>query len=361
VIDLRRAIRRTSQAVLCASALAGGAAAAYGVQSPRHASADIGVFPRPMPAAIRAPLERTARPTAPTFDPTPEPLLEESTEPVRLGPEPVGPFAGRLRDGMVMTGRTPHRLILFTFDDGPDPRNTPRLLDHLDDAGIKAVFFLTASRMNGVGPWVRENQAIAQEIVRRGHIVGNHTLDHASLPMLDNAGIAAQVRGAEEVFERVLGERTWLLRPPGGARSPRVDAQLAAQGYTQVMWNLGTGDFQVRSDADVVRTFQRVLERREREDGDRGGIILMHDTHAWSVDAFPQLVSWLRERNCELLERGEELYDVVDDPSFFFVPRGEAQASAEAPPAAPDPAVLEARQARLRLSTRERCQRLAQR
>lgn len=308
-----------------------------------------------MPVAIATPsasADRTAIVDAPAYlADEPEPELEVD----------LGPFAEPLRDGMVMTGRTPHRLVLFTFDDGPDLRYTPGLLDQLDALGIRAVFFLTASRLAGSGRWADANREIARDIVRRGHIVGNHTLDHESLPMLDGAGITTQVRGADEIFERVLGGRTWLLRPPGGARSPRTDGVLSSYGYTQVMWNLGTGDAHVRTADDVVRTFRRVLERREREEGDRGGIVLLHDTHAWSVEAFPRIVSFLREQNCELLEQGEELYDIVDDPSFFFAPRGDDSPSAESPVAQPDPALVEARQERLRQSTRERCQRLAQR
>lgn len=273
--------------------------------------------------------------------------------------EPMHPVGRALRDGMVISGRTPHRLILFTFDDGPDPRYTPRLLDRLDEFGIKAVFFLTADRLVGRNPWERRNQELAREIVRRGHIVGNHTMRHLQLPLLDDAGVAAEVDGAEEVFERVLGERTWLLRPPGGARSARVDALLAQRGYTQVLWNLGTGDFQVRSADDVVRVWLKVLERRERENGDRGGIVLMHDTHAWSVDAFPRIVSHLRERNCELLARGEELYDIVDDPAFFFVPRADASPSDEAPVSVPSRTILEERQRALREETARRCARVA--
>lgn len=316
---------------------------------------------RPGPPAEPAPPASAVR-SAPRPARLPEPAAAPF-EPVRRPEhdEPMRPFARALRDGMVITGRTPHRLILFTFDDGPDPRNTPRLLDELDEVGVKAVFFLTASRIAGRGPWERRNQELAREILRRGHIVGNHTVDHAQLPLLDDAGVIAQVEGADEVFARVLGERTWLLRPPGGARSARVDALLAQRGYTQVLWNLGTGDFQVRTAEDVFRIFRRVLERREREHGDRGGIVLMHDTHEWSVAAFPMMVSWLRERNCELLERGEELYDIVDDPALFFAPRGGASPSAEAPVSTASRAVIAERQRALREETARRCARLAQR
>ncbi|MCZ7687486.1 MAG: polysaccharide deacetylase family protein [Sandaracinaceae bacterium] len=307
-------------------------------------------------------------PTMPSERPAPAPrpparaaASREPVLPAPVEPEPMRPYARALRDGMVISGRTPHRLVLFTFDDGPDVRNTPRLLDELDRVGVKAVFFLTASRIAGRGPWERRNQEIARDILRRGHIVGNHTVDHAQLPLLDEAGVIAQVEGADAVFTRVLGERTWLLRPPGGARSARVDALLAGAGYTQVLWNLGTGDFQVRSAEDVFRTFRRVLERRERENGDRGGIVLMHDTHEWSVQAFPMMMSWLREQNCELLERGEELYDVVDDPALFFAPRAGASPSAEAPMSTASRAMIAERQRILREETARRCGRVAQR
>ena len=354
VETLRRAIRRAGQVVLCAFALAGGAGLAHHV----HASSPLP--PRQEP--LLAPAAVLAEAPAPEV---PEVVIEAGEEPIEPPPiepppiEAMAPFGKAVREGMIITGRTPHRMILFTFDDGPDPRHTPRLLDQLDEVDVKAVFFLTASRMMGRGPWERRNQELAREIVRRGHMVGNHTVDHAQLPLLDDAGVLAQVEGADAVFERVLGERTWLVRPPGGARSPRVDALLAGRGYTQMLWNVGSGDFQVRSADDVFRIWQRVLERREREHGDRGGVVLMHDTHEWSVDAFPRMVSHLRERNCELLERGEELYDIVDDPTFFFVPRADAGPSDEAPVATPSRTIIAERQRALREETQQRCARLA--
>jgi peptidoglycan/xylan/chitin deacetylase (PgdA/CDA1 family) len=259
------------------------------------------------------------------------------------------------RNGKIITGSTPHRLILFTFDDGPDRRTTPLLLDRLDAEGIRAVFFLVASRMGPGTPLLRQQSAIAREIVRRGHLVGNHTVDHVQMPLLDDEAALAELEAAEAVFEGVLGGRPWLFRPPFGAHSQRIDQHLASRGYTTVLWNLGAGDHQVRSAEDVYQTWLRVFERRERENGDRGGIILLHDTYSWSVDAFQRIVSHLLARNCELLEQGEELYDFVDDVSFFYVPRGDAPAETEAPPARLPPEVLESRQHRLRELTAQRC------
>jgi peptidoglycan/xylan/chitin deacetylase (PgdA/CDA1 family) len=344
---LRTVLKRTVQIVLCAAAIAGGALVAQLTYQP-PAPAGVGVFPPAMPEEIAPAPDRA--PIAP------EPIAEVD-EPAQR----TSTFGREVSDGLVMSGATSHRLIMFTFDDGPDPRNTPRLLDHLDTYGVRAVFFLTASRMRGTGAWVEENRELAREIVRRGHLVGNHTVDHAQLPTLDNAQLAEQIDGADEIFTRVLGSRSWLLRPPGGARSARVDRMLASRGYTQMMWNLGTGDFQVRSAEEVLEVWTRVLARREREHGERGGIVLLHDTHAWSVDAFPMIMSYLRDRNCELLEQGEELYDIVDDPAVFHVARADQDASVLAPPAAPEARVLEERQALIREATAQRCAAVAAR
>jgi peptidoglycan/xylan/chitin deacetylase (PgdA/CDA1 family) len=265
----------------------------------------------------------------------------------------------RFRDGAIITGSTPHRLILFTFDDGPDRRTTPLLLDRLDEAGVRAVFFLVASRMAGNTPSERQDTAVAREIIKRGHLVGNHTLEHAQLPLLDEAGALHQIVSAEQIFEKVYGARPWLFRPPFGAHSERIDTILASRGYTTVLWNLGSGDFQVRSADEVFEIWRKVFERREAETGDRGGIILLHDTYAWSVDAFQRIVSHLRAKNCELLDKGEELYEFVDDPALFFVPRADGDASMEAPALTLAPDELEARQARLRETETLRCHLLA--
>ena len=321
-------------------------------------------------AVTYAPEDGVARAAAPPASPTaatpvratPDPAREE--EPVAEPFAPAEPDLARslglsMSNGRVISGATPHRLVLFTFDDGPNRHTTPRLLDLLDAAGVRAVFFLTANRIRGDNRRERIQQDIAREIVRRGHMVGSHTVDHAQLPALDNREVLHQLVEAEHIFERVLGGRPWLFRPPGGGRTDRVDALIAERGYTSVLWNLGTGDFQVSTPEEVAATWRRVLAFRERDSGERGGIILLHDIHEHSVDAFPLIVQELRRRNCRLLEGGEELYDIVDDPRLFFTPRADATPSAVAPPATPEDSVIAARQAALRQETRQRCEAVA--
>lgn len=341
--------RRVFRAALYALALAGGVAGA-------HVTA-----PRPVKAAVVSAPSRAIVAEAPPR-PTPAARTTSEAEVVRLAMQPGPPIPGApdsfgeaFRDGSIISGSTPHRLILFTFDDGPDRRTTPLLLDRLDAAGVKAVFFLTASRIQGRNVAERQQAAIARDIVARGHIVASHTRDHKQLPLLSDSDALEQLTSAQNIFERVLGERPWLFRPPGGAHSPRIDAMVSRLHYTTMLWNLGAGDFQVRTGEEVYDTWRKVFERRARDYGDRGGIVLLHDTYAWSVDAFQMIIADLEERNCALLQTGEELYDVVDDPTLFFRPRLDAPAHAFAEPASPPADVLRARQERLRASTAERC------
>ena len=284
--------------------------------------------------------------------PVPAPIVEPiHAEP---GPEvaevmPIpNPDATGLRfpSGLTIRGGTRHRAILFTFDDGPSRRTTPRLLDILDGLGIKAVFFVKSESFGNGNPWEREHAEIVREIVRRGHTVGNHTETHRQLPLLRNAEIEAELAVSERKIEWAIGRKPRLIRPPGGALSARVEQLLGERGYTSVMWALYGGDLEVSTPEDVVRTFFRVLERREQEVGDRGGIVLMHDTKSHSLDAVPRLVSALQRRNCKLLEDDEELYDIVDDLGYFI------------PGHEPDQ-TLEERQEELRERTRRACHTVA--
>ena len=286
------------------------------------------------------------------FRPAPAPIVEPihaepGPEVAEVVPIPNPDVTGlRFPSGLTIGGGSRHRTILFTFDDGPSRRTTPRLLDMLDQLGIKAVFFVKTESFGNGNPWEREHAAIVREIVRRGHTVGNHTETHRQLPLLRNAEIEAELAISERKIVRTIGRMPRLIRPPGGALSERVQQLLGENGYTSVMWALYGGDHEVSTPEDVVRIFFRGLERRERETGDRGGIVLMHDTKPHSLDAVPRLVDALHRRNCKLLADGDELYDIVDDLGYFI------------PGHEPDQ-TLEERQEELRERTRRACHTVA--
>lgn len=301
-------------------------------------ASEVGPHPRRVPLRGIQPANVVEEPTHP------EPGMELLRRVAMVGqPDVTG---SRFPSGLTIAGGSRRRAILFTFDDGPSKRTTPRLLDVLDELGIKALFFVTSESFGNGNPWEREHAAIVRDIVGRGHMVGNHTETHRQLPLLNNAEIEAELRRSGRKIAWAAGNYPRLIRPPGGALSKRVEWILAENGYSSVMWAVYPADLEESTPEGVVRTFFRVLDRREEDTGERGGIILMHDTKRHSIEALPRIVEALERRNCKLLELGEELYDIVDDLGYFI------------PGYEHDPS-LDERQALLREETAQRCAALA--
>ena len=258
-------------------------------------------------------------------------------------------------DGRVITGVTPHRIIHFTFDDGPDPRTTPRLLDRLDAHGIKATFFFSASRFESRAKRNEGVVELARQILARGHAVGSHSVDHIRMRSMTPAQIRDQLDRNDAAFQQVFGAKSVWFRPPFGSRGPHTDAQLAERRQTTVMWNLGVADWVARPPQAILVTWQRILAKAETR-GERGGVVLLHDTHAWTADALDLIMADIAARNCELLkDPSAELYDVVPSLAPFFQPRASAPIATDTEPARIDPEVLASRQRELRADWQRRC------
>lgn len=149
--------------------------------------------------------------------------------------------------------------IALTFDDGPDPLFTPRLLDLLDRYNARATFFM-----------IGENAAHHREIVVRaastGHAIGNHTWDHPAMPLVSSHERIAQIIRCQEALAP-FGQK--LFRPPYGCQSlaSRIDA--ARLGYQVVTWNLPPFDWLDRSAAEIAGFMLPRLKP--------GAIVLLHD------------------------------------------------------------------------------------
>jgi peptidoglycan/xylan/chitin deacetylase (PgdA/CDA1 family) len=250
--------------------------------------------------------------------------------------------------GTILHGGTPHRILHFTFDDGPSPETTPRLLQELDAVGVKATFFFSASRFADNSERNAKSRELAKEVWRRGHNIGSHSVDHKRMKSMTAAQVRAQLDQNDKLFTEIFGRRTFLFRPPWGSHSLEVDRQLAERDNTMVLWNIGSADWVINDAQKLETTFMRALPFLQRHKGWGGGIVLMHDTHPWTVAAFPKIIANLRARNCELLGTNEELFDIRDDLSPWKTLKDDkAKAAFEAN--------LAARQVLLRKQTQARC------
>ncbi|MDE6070960.1 MAG: polysaccharide deacetylase family protein [Muribaculaceae bacterium] len=171
--------------------------------------------------------------------------------------------------------------IYLTFDDGPIPEVTPRLLDLLDDQKIKATFFM-------VGDNVRKYPHLYREVVARGHRVGNHTMHHLQ-------GLKTKTeRFVDDIDEAARYIESDLFRPPHGWMSRRQRCEVGKR-YRIVMYDLVTRDYSKRLNAQAV--FDNV-KRYCRP----GSIIVFHDSlksESKLFEALPRSIEWLREQGYE--------------------------------------------------------------
>lgn len=253
-----------------------------------------------------------------------------------------------LGGGRIITGTAHQRVLHFTFDDGPSRRHTPEVLDTLDRAGWHATFFVVARRLEH-----SRDREIVREVARRGHTIGLHSYAHDDLTEESVAALGEELTRSEELFTSVLGARPWLFRPPYGHHDDGVDETLASRGYTEVLWNVHGSDVTARTADEVVESFRSQLDAMR--EGRAGGVVLLHDTHAWTAEALPRIVTEIHDRNCEALADGEDLWDVAPDLSPWMQARDGAAATRSAARMDVDDAVWAARQETLREATAPTC------
>jgi len=159
-------------------------------------------------------------------------------------------------------GSSPGQVVL-TFDDGPDPGVTPRVLDLLDAHGARASFFCVGSRA------VRSPEIVA-EIVRRGHRVENHSYAHSrAFSLLGPTALARELDRSQEILTRLAGSPPRWFRAPAGFRGPWLDAALQARRLGLVSWTRRAFDTVARDPAVIVRRLTRGLAA--------GDILVLHD------------------------------------------------------------------------------------
>lgn len=161
-------------------------------------------------------------------------------------------------------GKTGRPVVALTFDDGPDPEMTPKVLAVLERYGVKATFFL-------VGRNVVRYPELARRIVEEGHVVGSHTFSHSvAFPLQRFGKVLHEIREAEEAILTETGRRPLLFRPPFGVTNPIIGKAVRRAGLQGIGWSIRSLDtFEGRDRQAVNRRIRRRLHD--------GAVILLHD------------------------------------------------------------------------------------
>ena len=206
--------------------------------------------------------------------------------------------------------------VVFTFDDGPNPRTTPLVLDTLARHHIHAVFFLVGEMAGNPNPKV---PAIIQRILREGHVIATHTMKHRDLCRVREADAVRDLDDGKAIIEKVAGVPTAWFRAPFGTRCDRLERMLAERGLTHFHWDLDPQEWKHNSAARAVKYVTGELGRAYGRN-----VLLMHDIKQATVKALPQILDWLDAENARRQKSHKKPIRIVQAPALAVerLPKG---------------------------------------
>jgi peptidoglycan/xylan/chitin deacetylase (PgdA/CDA1 family) len=202
-------------------------------------------------------------------------------------PPPAG------RKGAVFRVQTDQRMVALTFDDGPDPRWTPRVLDLLRQHHAHATFF-------EVGKNVLEHPDLVRTVLDDGHEVADHTWDHPDLELMPAAQVGAEITRGAEALLQVGAPAPKYFRPPKGATDEAIGVLADANHYRTIFWDVCLERF-VDHTPDMADGVQDMLTRIKP-----GSIILAHDggipNRTKTMQTLPMLLDGLQARGYKMVD-----------------------------------------------------------
>lgn len=169
-------------------------------------------------------------------------------------------FAETIR--AISHGSRDDKAIALTFDDGPHPRYTPKILELLERYGVKATFFM-------IGKNVSLYPELARCVAEKGHEIGSHTYSHPHMLRLSSKALLEEIKDTERILSQLGLPMPTLFRPPEGYRTQEQCAVLKEAGYRVVVWSLDTHDWKNTPSEEIVKYVMRNVSG--------GDILLFHD------------------------------------------------------------------------------------
>jgi len=180
--------------------------------------------------------------------------------------------------------------VALTFDDGPHPAYSPKLLDILREKGVKATFLI-------IGHMADKYPDLVRRMSDEGHEIGNHTYSHVTLTKLPPEEVDVEYKANNDVIRRLTGRRARYCRPPGGDLNPEVLRRAGSLGLTTVLWTDDPGDYD--------NPGPKILFDRETKALSPGGIILLHDGSKDTLTTLARFIDATRAKGYEFVSLDE--------------------------------------------------------
>lgn len=172
-------------------------------------------------------------------------------------------------DVFMLHGSEDRNEIALTFDDGPDTKFTPQVLDVLKKYNVKATFFLIGARATA-------HSEVTKRIKEEGHAIGNHTYWHPRMYAVDEGRVDWEITETAKAIEKITGDRPYLFRAPYGGLTDQLIKQISDMEYSIIGWDVDSLDWKQLSGKEI--------EQNVMKDVHPGAIILMHTAGDWTQD-----------------------------------------------------------------------------
>ncbi len=186
-------------------------------------------------------------------------------------------------------GNSEKKYVYLTFDEGYEAGYTPRILQILKDNDVKATFFLTAHYIN-------TQEELVKEMINDGHIIGNHTVNHKSMPDLTDDKVKQEVMDLHTAVYQKFGYEMKFIRPPKGEFSERTINITNGLGYTTVMWSLAYDDWDENKQGREEYAKKKILDNIHP-----GAVILLHGNSKDNTNVLDECIKEIKNMGYEFL------------------------------------------------------------
>lgn len=187
----------------------------------------------------------------------------------------------------IAMGNKEDKFVYLTFDEGYEAGYTPQILDVLKENDVKAAFFIT-------GHYLNTKPELVKRMIDEGHIVGNHTVNHPSMPDLDNDKVKEEIMKLHvTVFEK-FGYEMKYLRPPKGEFSQRTLYLSKSLGYTTVMWSFAYDDWDENKQERENYAKEKILSNTHN-----GAVILLHANSKDNTNILDETIKEIKKQGYE--------------------------------------------------------------
>ena len=188
----------------------------------------------------------------------------------------------------ICLGKQEEKVIYLTFDNGYEAGYTSKILDTLKENDVKATFFITAHYLNTASELV-------ERMIKEGHIVANHTVNHKSMPELTEEEIKEEVMKLHQAVYEKFGYEMKYIRPPKGEFSEKSIVTTNNLGYRHVMWSFAYVDWEEKKQPDLEKAKKTILDNLHN-----GEIMLLHGNSKTNCEILNTIIKEIKAQGYEI-------------------------------------------------------------